>query len=636
MHKGLFDSLDGSDWQPADQGAAPAPSGAPDGGDIVAVGDLGLIQGGIQSGGSGTATVTTTATAPSPTLVTTAGSGLEFNLVWDSSVASAPAGFMTDVVAAAQYYESMITTTAVVNLDVGYDEIGGSSLSSGALGESETNLTSISYATLVSDLKAHASTDSTDASFLASLPASAPVSGNFWLTTAQAKALGVISATSTSVDASIGFGVSSEFTFGDTNSSGTVAAGTYDFFATVTHEMSETMGRLLLVGESIGGGAGYSVFDLAHYSAAGTRDFTQSTAGYFSVNGGTTNLGTFNTVSGGDAGDWASASTGQANPVLDDSFDAYATPGALEPVSANDLATLDAIGWTLSSTAPLPSGGSSGGTTPPVTAPAAPTGVAIASVATSSLSTLAGTGGMVGSKTVATFTEVGGVAGDKFSYTLGGAGASDFTISSAGVLSTVKNGVSGSTNGKAVELTVTANDVTTSATSSSPAQAVNFVVGGSSADTINISSMSGIVAAAPTFIFGSGGNDKIVGTGMTGTLYFEGGAGADSMTGGSGTNYYEYGATTESTPSAMDIITNFNVSVDRIDMTGISSKFTSVVALAANATSIAAGTIDWVVSGGNTFVYANNTTKSETLSAATMKVELQGSLALTSANFLHN
>ncbi len=68
------------------------------------------------------------------------------------------------------------------------------------------------------------------------------------------------------------------------------------------------------------------------------------------MNGGTTNLGNFNTIAGGDAGDWASS-------VGNNSFDAYATPGALEPVTANDLTLMDAIGWNMTgggSVAPPP------------------------------------------------------------------------------------------------------------------------------------------------------------------------------------------------------------------------------------------------------------------------------------------
>jgi hypothetical protein len=59
------------------------------------------------------------------TTVTTAGSGLTINLNWDSSVGSAPSEFQTDLVAAAQFIESLITTPVTVNLNVGYGEIGG-------------------------------------------------------------------------------------------------------------------------------------------------------------------------------------------------------------------------------------------------------------------------------------------------------------------------------------------------------------------------------------------------------------------------------------------------------------------------------------------------------------------------------
>jgi len=599
-------------FAPADQAhTTPANPAQPDA-TVVGYGDLGVISS-ASRGSNGTTTATTSGTAPAPTLVTTAGSNLAIDLVWDSSVASAPTGFMTDIENAAAFIESHLSTTATIYMNVGYNEVGGSSLSSGALGESESYLTSVSYASLVAALKATASTDATDAAMLASLPATSPVSGTFWLTTAQAKALGLISATNSSTDGDIGFGVSSEFTYGDTNTTGSVASGTYDFFATAAHEISEVMGRLLLVGTTaINGSAAYSLLDLAHYSAAGTRDFSQSTAGYFSVNGGTTNLGNYNTISGGDAGDWASS-------VSNDAFDAYANPGVLEQVSTNDFAELDAMGWNLTGS---------------VAAPPAPTGVSIASVATTSLNALQGSSGLAGGVAIATFAQTGGVAGDTFTYTLGGTGASSFSISSAGVLTSAAGGVAGKANGGLYALTVSASD-TTNGSAASPAKTVNVVVGSSGGDTVSLASISGITKAAPTFVYGLAGNDTISASNMSGTVYFDGGAGADTMTGGSGTNIYEYGATTDSTASLMDIITNFKVAVDRIDLTGIGTSLSVGGALSSNTTSIAAHTIDWAVSGSNTFVYVNTSSSSESLTAANMKIELQGKLSLNSADFLH-
>ncbi len=122
---------------------------------------------------------------------------------------------------------------------------------------------------------------------------------------------------------------------------------------------------------------------------------------------------------------------------------------------------------------------------------------------------------------------------------------------------------------------------------------------------------------------------------MTGALYFDSGtAGADTVTGGGGSNVYGFGAALDSSASAMDIITNFNVALDLIDLTGIGAGFGTVAALG-TATSIAAGSIGWQVSGANTFVYANTTNRAETLTAANMKLELRGDVALTASDFLH-
>jgi hypothetical protein len=105
----------------------------------------------------------------------------------------------------------------------------------------------------------------------------------------------------------------------------------------VVHEFSESW-RILLVGATVGSSANsYDPLDLFHYSAAGVRTFSGSNPGYFSIDGGSTSLNTFNTVAGGDAGDWAG--------VTVDAFNAFSTPGVVLPVSHTDLTTLGVIGW---------------------------------------------------------------------------------------------------------------------------------------------------------------------------------------------------------------------------------------------------------------------------------------------------
>src|SRR5690242_19693199 len=64
------------------------------------------------SGGTSTPTVTQTVSKPAPTLVGKSG-GFQINLVWDSSVASAPAGFTAAVIAAATYYTTLFSNKMV-------------------------------------------------------------------------------------------------------------------------------------------------------------------------------------------------------------------------------------------------------------------------------------------------------------------------------------------------------------------------------------------------------------------------------------------------------------------------------------------------------------------------------------------
>jgi hypothetical protein len=275
---------------------------------------------------------------------------MQINITFDSSVANAPAGFKPTILAVANYYASTFGDPSTLNLNVGYGEVGGTSLPTGALGASSTYLASLSYANLVSALKLDASS-ANDYSAVTNL-GSDPTGGrgHYWVSTAEAKALGFSLTNST--DGSIGFSSSANF-FYDPTHTATVPTGNYDFFGTVAHEFSEVMGRMLLTGGRVGFyHNSYSALDLFHYSAQGVHDLSGTKAGYFSIDGGATNLHNFNTNSLGDYGDWASPSNAPA-----DAFNAFASSGVIEPVSSSDVTALDAIGWSLAGTT------SAGGTT---------------------------------------------------------------------------------------------------------------------------------------------------------------------------------------------------------------------------------------------------------------------------------
>ena len=230
-------------------------------------------------------------------------------------------------------------------------------------------------------------------------------------------------------------------------------------------------------------------------------------------------------------------------------------------------------------------------------------------------------------------TETEGNSAASFTYRLGGAGAASFSPSGADVLLTGASGLAAASNGARYALTVTANDTATML--SSPAVPLNLVVGSAGTDTVPLATSVGSAATAtPTFVFGLAGNDPINGTGMTGKLWIDGGAGADTMTGGSGPNSFLYGAASDSTASAMDIIGSFHSATDTINLRGLGGHALSFAGKFSG-TKLAAYSVGYRTSGGNILAYVNTSSSSEALTATNMKIELLGSISLTSGNILH-
>jgi len=266
-------------------------------------------------------------------------SGSQFNITYDASVNSAPAAFVSAIGSVIQWFQSHFNDAVTVNIDVGYGEVNGQSLGTGALGESLTYLSSYSYSALKNALTADATT-SNDKTAVGTLPATSPAphGGTFWISTAEQKAVKLLGPSS-NLDGYVGF--SSASNIFDYNESDGIKAGQYDFFSVVAHEFSEVMGRQTLDGGTIGRTSNsYEPLDLFHYSSNGVRDFSGTTAGYFSIDKGATNLNNFNTNRGGDFGDWA-ASAGR------DAFLAFSNSGVVNALSAADIKALDVLGWNL-------------------------------------------------------------------------------------------------------------------------------------------------------------------------------------------------------------------------------------------------------------------------------------------------
>jgi VCBS repeat-containing protein len=262
-------------------------------------------------------------------------SNMQINVVYDQSVSSLPAGFVAAVNYVVNDFDNLFTNPVTVNIDLGYGEIGGQALAAGALGESETYLESASYSTVLNALNANAPGASQQAAY-ATLPATSPLSGGtLWLSTAQEKALGLRSGTDSSIDGYVGLSSTDPFSYSPT---ATPASNQYDLIGVIEHEFSEVMGRTSFLGDAIGGTASYAVMDLFRYAAAGVRQLGTGGPAYFSINGGSTNLDSWNTDPNGDLGDWASSAGA-------DAFLAFSPSGQIDRVTASDLTLMNVLGW---------------------------------------------------------------------------------------------------------------------------------------------------------------------------------------------------------------------------------------------------------------------------------------------------
>jgi len=101
------------------------------------------------------------------------------------------------------------------------------------------------------------------------------------------------------------------------------------------------------------------------------------------------------------------------------------------------------------------------------------------------------------------FNESGGSPTDQYTWQLGGAAASAFNLAEWGTEANLYAGgksLTGGPSGTLYGFTLTETDTTTGV--SSGAVPLNLVVGGSTASTLSLAFIGGVVASAPTFIYG--------------------------------------------------------------------------------------------------------------------------------------
>jgi hypothetical protein len=232
-----------------------------------------------------------------------------------------------------------ISNTVTVNIRFDYGTIEGNVMAPGS-GVSESESTGSIYPT-------YAQLEAALAGTLPDLPLRDPTSGGAILVpNAQAKVLG-LSANSATIDGYVGVNTVANGVTVDYNLADQSISSEFGVLGVLEHEITEDLGRTAIDGtetNQISNSLGittmplYSILDLFRFTAPDTPAMTPGPADYFSLNNGTTDLGSFNDfLNGGDAGDWASS-------VVGDAFDAFQAPGSAGTISALDTLVLGAIG----------------------------------------------------------------------------------------------------------------------------------------------------------------------------------------------------------------------------------------------------------------------------------------------------
>lgn len=254
---------------------------------------------------------------------------MQLVLDYDSSTVSAPAGFTAALDYAASELDSLITNNITVTIDVGWGEVEGAPIAGDDLAEGgDSPGTYLTYAQLVDELSTNTNSDAVSDE-LASLPANAEtqLGNSLYVTTAEEKAWGLIPPDSAEVDGAVGFNSTAAYA---TNPADQDVPGEFGLVGIAEHEITHALGRMY----------GLGAFDLTDYLSPGVLN-TSGGGGYFSLDGGTTNLSDF-AYADEDPGDWASQSG--------DSFNYAATEGKNGIVSQTDLTLLQALGFSVAGT----------------------------------------------------------------------------------------------------------------------------------------------------------------------------------------------------------------------------------------------------------------------------------------------
>jgi hypothetical protein len=244
---------------------------------------------------------------------------------------------------AALQYEQMYSNPITINITVGTETTGlGNSSSPG------TNV--VSYTTMRNALIANETTADQSTNIAYNWPTTDPTgSTSTWGgTSAEDKALGIASGNTSGSDGTFLFNINETYTLDPYDRT---VSGETDFIGVAEHEISEIMGRVPGFGApDTLGNPSYKPYDLTHYNGVGVRDYNGTKSGdYFSIDGGTTNLKSYNSASNGDLDDWLSPQFYPDPTYVPDSYNAFSAPDNTNALTPVDAEVMDILGYNRSS-----------------------------------------------------------------------------------------------------------------------------------------------------------------------------------------------------------------------------------------------------------------------------------------------
>jgi hypothetical protein len=280
--------------------------------------------------------------------------GLIINPTFDSSIIGNPnaAAIEAMINRAISFHEALFSDPVTIQIRFRYSTTGpdGHPLPAGAIAQSLLVIYLVPWSIYIDALRADART-SNDSVANASLPGTA-LSPNIKPRSAGGRAVGLDTPPAMRADGTIGQGGPYDGII-TLNSSAPYqftrppSAGNLDAQRSTEHEVDEVIGLGSRLGHN---GNDLNPQDLFSWSSPGVRNITSSGARYFSINGGATNIVSFNQDPDGDFGDWLSTACPQAHPYVQNAFGCagqYSDIAATSPEGVN----LDVVGYDLATAA---------------------------------------------------------------------------------------------------------------------------------------------------------------------------------------------------------------------------------------------------------------------------------------------